>query len=83
MVAALTEIVPSHVRTTCFSLAFSLAVALFGTFTPLAATWLIGKTGDKASPGYWLMLAAASGIFATLAVYRGGGTIESRHTVTA
>jgi MFS transporter, MHS family, citrate/tricarballylate:H+ symporter len=83
MVAALTEIVPGHVRTTCFSLAFSLAVALFGTFTPLAATWLIGKTGDKASPGYWLMLAAASGIFATLAIYRDGGTIESRHTVTA
>jgi MFS transporter, MHS family, citrate/tricarballylate:H+ symporter len=82
MVAALTEIVPSHVRTTCFSLAFSLAVALFGTFTPLAATWLIGKTGDKASPGYWLMLAAASGIFATLAVYRGGRTIEARQTVT-
>jgi len=23
---------------------------LFGTFTPLAATWLIDKTGDKASP---------------------------------
>jgi MHS family citrate/tricarballylate:H+ symporter-like MFS transporter len=83
MVAALTEIVPAHVRTTCFSLAFSLAVALFGTFTPLAATWLIEKTGDKASPGYWLMLAAASGIFATLAIYRGGKTIATRDAVTA
>jgi MHS family citrate/tricarballylate:H+ symporter-like MFS transporter len=83
MVAALTEIVPAHVRTTCFSLAFSLAVALFGTFTPLAATWLIGETGDKASPGYWLMCAAASGIFATLAVYRGGKTIATRDAVTA
>jgi MHS family citrate/tricarballylate:H+ symporter-like MFS transporter len=71
------------VRTTCFSLAFSLAVALFGTFTPLAATWLIGETGDKASPGYWLMCAAASGIFATLAVYRGGKTIATRDAVTA
>ena len=83
MVAALTEIVPTHVRTTCFSLAFSLAVALFGTFTPLASTWLIGQTGDKASPGYWLMLAAASGIFATLAVYRGGTAIAARDAVTA
>jgi MHS family citrate/tricarballylate:H+ symporter-like MFS transporter len=83
MVAALTEVVPAHVRTTCFSLAFSLAAALFGTFTPLAATWLIDKTGDKASPGFWLMFAAASGIVATLVIYRGGKTIETRHAVTA
>jgi hypothetical protein len=32
---ALVEIVPAHVRTTCFSLAFALAAGLFGTFTPL------------------------------------------------
>ena len=83
MVAALTEIVPAHIRTTCFSLAFSLAAALFGTFTPLAATWLIDKTGDKASPGFWLMLAAASGIIATLAIYRGGRTIETRDPALA
>src|ERR1700682_3729625 len=38
MLGALVEIVPAHVRTTCFSLAFSLAAALFGTFTPFAAT---------------------------------------------
>ena len=83
MVAALTEIVPAHIRTTCFSLAFSLAAALFGTFTPLAATWLIDKTGDKASPGFWLMFAAASGIIATLAIYRGGRTIETRDPALA
>jgi MHS family citrate/tricarballylate:H+ symporter-like MFS transporter len=81
MVAALTEAVPAHVRTTCFSLAFSLAAALFGTFTPLAATWLIDKTGDKASPGFWLMFAAASGIVATLAIFRNGETIEARAAV--
>ncbi len=75
MVAALSEVVPAHVRTTCFSLAFSLAVALFGTFTPLVATWLIGVTGDRASPGYWLMLAAASGAIATLAIYRNGRAV--------
>src|SRR3954462_1799601 len=81
MVAALTEAVPAHVRTTFFSLAFSLAAALFGTFTPLAATWLIDKTGDKASPGFWLMFAAASGIVATLAIFRNGETIEARAAV--
>ncbi|MET0710571.1 MAG: MFS transporter [Tardiphaga sp.] len=83
MVVALTEIVPAHVRTTCFSLAYALAAALFGTFTPLASTWLIEHTGDKASPGFWLMFAAAAGIAATLAIYRGGKAIETRHAVPA
>src|SRR3954470_7118987 len=73
MLGALVEIVPAHVRTTCFSLAFALAAALFGTFTPVASTLLIEHTGDKASPGYWLMLAAVLGIIAASVVYRGGG----------
>ena len=83
MLGALVEIVPAHVRTTSFSLAFALAAGLFGTFTPFASTWLIEKTGDKASPCYWLMFGALLGIIATLAVYRGGRTIETREAVTA
>jgi MFS transporter, MHS family, citrate/tricarballylate:H+ symporter len=83
MLGCLVEIVPAHVRTTCFSLAFALAAALFGTFTPFASTWLIQHTGDKASPGYWLMFAATLGIIAALAVYRGGRTIETREAVAA
>jgi MHS family citrate/tricarballylate:H+ symporter-like MFS transporter len=74
MVAALSELVPKHVRATSFSLAFSLAAALFGTATPLVSTSLINLTGDKASPGYWLMLAGLCGIFSTLALYRGSAT---------
>ena len=80
MLGCLVEIVPKHVRTTCFSLAFALAAALFGTFTPFASTWLIDKTGDKASPGFWLMFAAVLGIIAALTVYRGGRTIEVSDT---
>jgi MHS family citrate/tricarballylate:H+ symporter-like MFS transporter len=83
MLGCLVEIVPAHVRTTCFSLAFALAAGLFGTFTPFASTWLIDKTGDKASPCYWLMFGAALGIIAALTVYRGGKTIETREAVTA
>ncbi|RZI39106.1 citrate-proton symporter, partial [Herbaspirillum sp. HC18] len=73
MLGALVEIVPAHVRTTCFSLAFALAAALFGTFTPFASTWLIERTGDKAAPGFWLMFAALLGSIAAATVYRGGG----------
>ena len=83
MLGALVEIVPAHVRTTCFSLAFSLAAALFGTFTPFASTWLIEKTGDKASPGFWLMFAAVLGIIAAATVYRGGKAMATREAVAA
>ena len=82
MLGALVEVVPAHVRTTCFSLAFALAAALFGTFTPFAATWLIAETGNRASPAYWLMCAAASGIIAALAIYRTGAA-EARAALAA
>src|ERR1700751_5663311 len=84
MLGCLVEIVPKHVRTTCFSIAFALAAGIFGTSTPFVATKLIDAThGDKASPAYWLMFGAALGIIAALPVYRGGKTIETRQAVTA
>lgn len=69
-VVALTEIMPAHVRTVGFSLAYSLATAVFGGFTPVISTWLIQATGDKAAPGYWMAAAAACGLIAALALYR-------------
>ena len=83
MLGCLVEIVPKHVRTTCFSMAFALAAGLFGTFTPFAATWLIDQTGDKASPGFWLMCAAALGIFAALTIYRRGNSASTQEAVAA
>jgi MHS family citrate/tricarballylate:H+ symporter-like MFS transporter len=71
MVVALTEIVPLEVRASGFSLAYSLATALFGGFTPAVATWLIARTGNHAAPGYWLAFAGACGLIATLVLYRG------------
>ena len=38
----------------------------------IASTLLIDYTGNKASPGFWLMFAAALGIIAASIVYRGG-----------
>ncbi|AJF01155.1 MFS transporter [Pandoraea apista] len=70
MVVALTEIMPVEVRTAGFSLAYSLATALFGGFTPAVATALIGMTGNKAAPGWWMTFAAVCGLIATLVLYR-------------
>jgi MHS family citrate/tricarballylate:H+ symporter-like MFS transporter len=69
-VVALTEMMPAHVRTVGFSLAYSLATAIFGGFTPVVSTWLIEATGDKAAPGYWMAAAAACGLVAALILYR-------------
>ena len=70
MVVALTEIVPVSVRTAGFSLAYSLATALFGGFTPLVSTWLIEATGNSAAPAFWMSFGGACGLVATLVVYR-------------
>jgi MHS family citrate/tricarballylate:H+ symporter-like MFS transporter len=78
MVVALTEVVPADVRTAGFSLAYSLATALFGGFTPLISTWLIQQTSDKAAPGLWMGLGGACGLIATFALYRGRKTAGDR-----
>lgn len=68
MVVFLTEIMPVDVRTTGFALAYSLATAIFGGFTPAISTYLIHVTGNRAIPGLWLSFAAACGLVATLFV---------------
>ncbi len=66
MVPYLTELMPAEVRASGFSLAYSLATALFGGFTPAIATYLIEVTRNKAMPGVWLSAAALAGLIATL-----------------
>lgn len=68
MVVYLTEVMPAEVRATGFSLAYSLATALFGGFTPAISSYLIHVTGDKAMVGVWLSFAAACGLAGTLLI---------------
>jgi MHS family citrate/tricarballylate:H+ symporter-like MFS transporter len=75
MVAALTEVVPAHVRATCFALAYSLAAALFGTSTPLLSKQLIRHFGDSA-PALWLCAAALCSIVGVLLLYRRGAATQ-------
>jgi MFS family permease len=70
MVVLLTEIMPIEVRTTGFALAYSLATAIFGGFTPALSTYLIHITQNRAMPGLWLAFAAACGLLAALAIPR-------------
>ena len=64
MVVFLTELMPAKVRASGFSIAYSLATAIFGGSTPAVCTYLIKETGNRAIPGIWLSLAAAMGLAA-------------------
>jgi MFS family permease len=66
MVVFLTEIMPVDVRTSGFALAYSMATAIFGGFTPALSTYLIHVSGNRAIPGLWLSFAAACGLLAAV-----------------
>jgi MFS family permease len=70
MVVTLTEIMPVDVRTSGFSLAYSLATALLGGFTPALCTYLIHITENRAMPGLWMSFAAVLGLVAALMIPR-------------
>ena len=65
MVVHLTEIMPPVVKSSGFSMAYSLATTL-GGFTPLVCTYLIKVTDNRAMPGLWLSAAAVIGLAAVL-----------------
>jgi MFS family permease len=83
MVVFLVEIMPAEVRTTGFSLAYSLATALFGGFTPAICTYLIHLTGNRAVPGLWLGFASTCGLIAVLLVKRPQVSAASAEQIVA
>lgn len=57
--ALMSELFPTSVRSTGLSISYALAVAIFGGFAPFINASLIGLTGSKLVPAYYLILAAA------------------------
>ena len=82
MVVFLTEIMPIDVRTSGFSLAYSLATAIFGGFTPAISTYFIHLTGNRAVPGLWLTFAAACGLVAALLARPQNAIVETGRLAT-
>jgi MHS family proline/betaine transporter-like MFS transporter len=66
----LSEIFPVQTRTTGMSLAYNVAVTIFGGFGPFIIAWLIRATGTKVAPAFYVMLAAALSIAALIAARR-------------
>jgi MHS family proline/betaine transporter-like MFS transporter len=63
----LSEIFPTRVRYSGFAFCFNAANALFGGTAPLVATWLIGVTGNRLAPAWYLVAASGVALVAMLA----------------
>ncbi|MGM5069257.1 MFS transporter [Rhodococcus qingshengii] len=61
---ALAEMFPTSVRYTALSISYSVAVSLFGGFSPLIATFLLQQTGWAIAPAFYV---ATAGVIATIA----------------
>ncbi|WP_144143994.1 MFS transporter [Paraburkholderia sp. BCC1884] len=62
--ALIAELFPANVRSTGLSLAYNVAVMLFGGFGPFVVTWLINTTGSPLAPTYYVMGGLALSIVA-------------------
>jgi hypothetical protein len=58
------ELLPKDVRCTVFSVAYSLAMALFAGTSPMVAAWMIHLTNNALLPAlyiiFWVLLAVIS-----------------------
>lgn len=61
----ISELFPTRVRYTALSVGYSVAVSVFGGFSPLIATWLLASTGVSFAPGLYV---AATGVVAFVAM---------------
>jgi MFS family permease len=66
LLVVIPESMPKAVRSSGLSVAYSLAVTIFGgTAQPIFA-WLIHTTGDPVSPAWYLLVATLAGLIAVL-----------------
>lgn len=60
------ELFPRAVRCSAFSAAYNLGIAVFGGFSPLVVTYLIGRTHEDMAPAFVVMAVAALSLAAAL-----------------
>ena len=71
MPALMSEIFPTHVRSTGLSIAYSIGVTIFGGFSPTIVETFIHLTGDKLAPSYYVLIAALlSGLSLVIVAWR-------------
>nr|WP_186210821.1 MFS transporter [Burkholderia gladioli] len=68
--AMIAELFPAQVRSTGLSLAYNVAVMLFGGFGQFIVTWLIKATGTPLAPTYYMMAGLALSVIAVACMPR-------------
>ena len=58
------ELFPAKVRSLGMSMAYNVAVMIFGGFAQFIVTWLIKVTGSPMSPAYYVMFGVTLGLIA-------------------
>ena len=56
---ALAEVFPNEVRSSGVAISYALSVTLFGGTTQFIIAWLIGMTGSRVSPAYYVIFTSA------------------------
>jgi len=64
---AVAEAFPNQVRSSGLAITYALSVSAFGGSTQFVVAWLIGVTGNRASPAYYVVLVS---IFSLWAMFR-------------
>lgn len=73
LVAVISELFPTNVRSTGFSLGFNFAAILGGGSAPYIATWLIEETGNLLSPSFFIMFVALVSLTGALLIKESKG----------
>lgn len=66
--ALIAELFPAHIRSTGLSLAYNIAVMLFGGFGQFIVTWLIRTTGSQLAPALYVMAGIALSVIAVACI---------------
>ena len=66
LAAAMAEAAPPQVRCTAVAIGYNVPMGIVGGCSPLAAAWLVDRTGNDLSPAYMIMAAALVSFFAAL-----------------
>ena len=65
------ELFPANVRSLGMSVAYNIAVMIFGGFAQFIVTWLIRKTGSPIAPAYYVMAGVLVGLIAACFIREG------------
>jgi MHS family proline/betaine transporter-like MFS transporter len=72
MPALLAELFPIGTRGSGLAISYNVSVTIFGGFAPLIVTWLIGVTGNKLSPSFYVLATALTSLAALAWLRRAG-----------